>query len=142
MSECGVLDLSGYGSLGAETTVTQRQRARMSRFFKQNPKLMAAAAALSFSRGRFAQNHPLVMANRMLKDRAQTAIQSKLVAKMTGVPTYTSDTTAPGAIRTDYTPGAFVRKRGWWPGSAVAADTKAPWENVGSVSGVQAKIRG
>lgn len=140
MSEAGVLDLGEYGATDA---ALRRKQQRMARFFMRNPKLMPSAAALTFSRGRFSRNHPLVQVNEMLPNRQQTTYTSKLIAKQTGVSPGVRDTKGPAAIRTAYTPQAYAARRGWWPGTAVAAETKPPWSRGRRVAmGVRARIRG
>ena len=146
MSELGVLDLSEYGAFGQAATpvpgtaLDQRQKKRMARFFKRFPQLIPAAAAISFEKGRFARNHPLIMAKRALRNRQQTAYNSKLIAKQTGISPDVTDTKGPAAIQTAYSPQSYAARRGWWPRAVAGAQAQSPWKGAKPM-GVRATIK-
>lgn len=147
MSELGVLDLSGYGQAankipGTPPTQAQQLQQKQQHFwsgYRRAPGLIPAAAALSFSQGRFQQAYPLVMAQRMMAGRQQTAYSDPLIAQQTGISPDVGATQGPWRVRSQYSPAAYAASKGWIPGAGVSADVGAPWRNR-RVMGVRAKI--
>lgn len=148
MSEVGVLDLSAYGEAANEIPGTppkqgeklMRKKEHFWSGYRKAPGLIPAAAALSFNNCRFGQGMPLVMAQRMLGARQQTAQMSPLIQHWTGVTSEVAADQAPWRVRAQSTPEAFARGKGWIPGAGVSADVRAPWKAKRPM-GVRAKIR-
>jgi hypothetical protein len=147
MSELGVLDLSGYGEAANEIPGTPptrgqklvRKQQHFWRGYDRAPGLIPAAAALSFNNCRFGQGMPLVVAQRMLGARQQTAEMSPLIQHWTGVNSMVAADQAPWRVRAQSTPEGFARGKGWIPGAGVDADVKQPWK-VKRPMGVRATL--